>query len=155
MNTHVRERETLVSDHLTEFLAITPALRRLLEAAVQDALNFVESMTLFLDEVDGDADAEDSDVDEDTDPRELDEDHEPDGDEREPSLGSLEHGFLKAWAGGADDDREDEHDGHEPDPDREPSLGCVGNWFQPHWAIGDDRDLEEDVGDQCEREDGM
>ncbi len=108
MNTHVREQENCVSPHLTAFLEMTPALRRLLESAVEDALNFVESMTLFLDEVDGDDTAEEDDPLDEDDPAEDADSTEWNGDELEPSLGSLGSWYQPHWAIGDATDREED-----------------------------------------------
>jgi hypothetical protein len=78
-------------------------------------------------------------------------DREIDGDEAEPSLGSVERhphpyycradiaGFgsnsQENWSFGARDDTEDEHDGCEPDRDEEPDLGSTTAMNQNHaWA---------------------
>ncbi len=123
MNTHVREQESCVSPNLTAFLEMTPAMRRLLEVAVQNAMDFAESMTLFLDEVDGDETLEEGEAAEDGDPLET------NGDELEPSLGSIaarDWDNQRHWAHGSADDAEDEHDGTEESGDEnEPWLGAT------------------------------
>ncbi len=155
MNHHVREQ-----DNCVQFIELTPKrLRRLARAA--------QTLIDLLDDLAGDPDLEDGADDEETAddepslgaperhvPRKgqeawadgrasdrWDVDLEIDGDEREPSLGSVERhpnpypclgdrfDSQAHWASGANDDREDEHDGREPDVDDEPGADeeeCLG-----------------------------
>lgn len=111
------------------FIEFRPAMRGLIEDAV-------ESLLLLLDEIDGDADFEEDDPLEEDDPAE-------DIGDAEPSLGGLGAGsgyFDQAgWAQGARDDREDEHDGREPDEDGEPTLGATTALNQERaWRATDD-----------------
>jgi hypothetical protein len=106
----------------TEFLAVTPGMRKRLEATV-------ESLIALLDEIAGDPDLEEA------------------GDE-EPSLGWPERGPAALWKDVPQDDREADDSDDEDGADAEPSLGSIGSGSaavsQEWWAAGAGDEREED-----------
>ncbi|QOG20484.1 hypothetical protein [Bradyrhizobium sp. SEMIA] len=122
-------------------LAVPPTASASAAAAIA-----IERLISFVDELDGDADLEESG------------DLEEAGD-AEPWLGAANEGAQVCWARGPRDDREDEHDGCEPDVDDElsgdedePSLGSFDRltnqdhgWRQTqgcNWVAHQNSDLE-------------
>jgi len=112
----------------------------------ESAAAAIEQLISFVDDLDGDADLEESD------------DLEDAGD-AEPWLGAANDGAQVGWAKGPRDDREDEHDGREPNVDDElsgdedePSLGSFDRlmnqdhgWRQTqgrNWVAHQNSDLE-------------
>jgi hypothetical protein len=146
--------------------------------------NAVENLLAFLDTMEPDPDLEDEEG-------EPDNDAEPSmgwteqearwgrymevqGDDLEPSLGSINprlaapyRGYSDAvgvrttetsqdnWSKGNRDECEgDEHDGREPDPDGEPSLGSLNSFNQVHWGSSGTDDAEDECEDEGAEHDG-
>ncbi|WP_439399118.1 hypothetical protein ACRQ5Q_17075 [Bradyrhizobium sp. PMVTL-01] len=139
-NAFLRRNPPLIAA-LADVVAPTASASAAAAAAVA-----IEQLISFVDELDGDADLEESG------------DLEDAGD-AEPSLGASNDVIQAGWARGPRDDREDEHDGREPDVDdelsgdeEEPSLGSFDRlmnqdhgWRQTqgrNWAAHQNTDLE-------------